>query len=139
MEEKVSEKHQTLLNIIEKSKESVRRCHNGEKEIDVITNDEEYYIALGMIYQMMVKYLINRPKNVHPLSRPLLDSQTNKKCIKAFINVFMKSNSPYVSGTWQGELIANTLSYKKEEVKVTVDDKINLMIGWISHFEDSLH
>lgn len=134
MEEKVSEKHQTILNIIERCKENIRRLEAGEEETDVITNDEEYYIALGMIYQMMVKHLINRPKNVHPLARPLLSALTNKGCIKAFINVFMKSDSPYVYGTWQGTLISETLSYKKEEVKITVDDKINLMIGWISHF-----
>lgn len=37
---------------------------------------------------------------------------------------------------WQGILISETLMYKDEEVKVTTDDNINLMIGWITYCND---
>lgn len=50
------------------------------------------------------------------------------------MNVYKKAETDSIAMTWQGILISETLMYKDEEVKVKVDDKINLMIGWISHF-----
>lgn len=34
---------------------------------------------------------------------------------------------------WQGILISETIMYKDEEVNLTDDDKINIMIGWITN------
>lgn len=134
MEENVSEKHQTILNIIERCKENVKRFNTGKKEIAVITNDEEYYLSLGMIFQLAVNYLIAKPQKRNLIARPLLNAKTNKECIRAFMNVYKKSDIDSMG--WQGVLISETLIYKDEEVKVTTDDNINLMIGWITYCND---
>ena len=134
MEEKVSEKHQTILNIIERCKENVERFNTGKKEIAVITNDEEYYLSLGMIFQLAVNHFIAKPQKRNLIARPLLDAKTNKECIRAFMNVYKKSDIDSMG--WQGVLISETLIYKDEEVKVTTDDNINLMIGWITYCND---
>lgn len=134
MEENVSEKHQTILNIIERCKENVERFNTGKKEIAVITNDEEYYLSLGMIFQLAVNYLIARPQKRNLIARPLLNAKTNKECIRAFMSVYKKSDIDSMG--WQGILISETLMYKDEEVKVTTDDNINLMIGWITYCND---
>lgn len=134
MNEKKSVKKQVILDIIERCKENIRRFDTGEEEIDVITNDEEYYIALGMIFQLMVNHLIVKPKRRNLVAKPLLNAKTNKECLRAFMNVYKKAETDSIAMTWQGILISETLMYKDEEVEVKVDDKINLMIGWISHF-----
>lgn len=134
MEEKVSKKHQTILNIIERCKENVERFNTGKKEIAVITNDEEYYLSLGMIFQLSVNHFIAKPQKRNLIARPLLDAKTNKECIRAFMNVYKKSDIDSMG--WQGVLISETLIYKDEEVKVTTDDNINLMIGWITYCND---
>lgn len=134
MDEKKSVKKQVILDIIERCKENIRKFDTGEEEIDVITNDEEYYIALGMIFQLMVNHLIVKPKRRNLVAKPLLNAKTNKECLRAFMNVYKKAETDSIAMTWQGILISETLMYKDEEVEVKVDDKINLMIGWISHF-----
>lgn len=134
MEEKVSKKHQTILNIIERCKENVERFNTGKKEIAVITNDEEYYLSLGMIFQLAINYLIAKPQKRNLIARPLLNAKTNKECIRAFMSVYKKSDIDSMG--WQGILISETLMYKDEEVKVTTDDNINLMIGWITYCND---
>ena len=134
MDEKKSVKKQVILDIIERCKENIRRFDTGEEEIDVITNDEEYYIALGMIFQLMVNHLIVKPKRRNLVAKPLLNAKTNKECLRAFMNVYKKTETDSIAMTWQGILISETLMYKDEEVEIKVDDKINLMIGWISHF-----
>lgn len=131
MEEKVSKKHQTILNIIERCKENVERFNTGKKEITVITNDEEYYLSLGMIFQLAVNHLIAKPQKRNLIARPLLDAKTNKECIKAFMSVYKKSDIDPLG--WQGILISETIMYKDEEVNLTDDDKINIMIGWITN------
>ena len=134
MDEKKSVKKQVILDIIERCKENIRRFDTGEEEIDVITNDEEYYIALGMIFQLMVNHLIVKPKRRNLVAKPLLNAKTNKECLRAFMNVYKKAETDSIAMTWQGILISETLMYKDDEVEVKGDDKINLMIGWISHF-----
>lgn len=134
MEENVSEKHQTILNIIERCKENVERFNTSKKEIAVITNDEEYYLSLGMIFQLAVNHLIAKPQKRNLIARPLLNAKTNKECIRAFMSVYKKSDIDSMG--WQGILISETLMYKDEEVKVTTDDNINLMIGWITYCND---
>ena len=134
MDEKKSVKKQVILDIIERCKENIRRFDTGEEEIDVITNDEEYYIALGMIFQLMVNHLIVKPKRRNLVAKALLNAKTNKECLRAFMNVYKKAETDSIAMTWQGILISETIMYKDEEVEVKVDDKINLMIGWISHF-----
>ncbi|MFR1686012.1 MAG: hypothetical protein ACLSVX_02375 [Massilimicrobiota timonensis] len=136
MDEKTSVKKQVILDIIERCKENIRRFDTGEKEVDVITNDEEYYIALGMIFQLMVNHMIVKPKRRNLIAKPLLNAKTNKECIRAFMNVYKKAETDSIAMTWQGILISETLMYKDEEVNVKTDDEINLMIGWISYCKD---
>ena len=131
MEEKNHNKSKAISNIIERCKVSVENFNKGKEDIEIIANDEEYYIALGMIYQMAVNNMPARPKQRNVVSRPLLNAKTNKECIKAFMSVYKKSDINPLG--WQGILISETIMYKDEEVNLTDDDKINIMIGWITN------
>lgn len=82
----------------------------------------------------MVNHLIVKSKRRNLVAKPLLNAKTNKECLRAFMNVYKKTETDSIAMTWQGILISETLMYKDEEVEIKVDDKINLMIGWISHF-----
>ena len=134
MEEKVSKKHQTILNIIERCKENVKNFNEDKKEVVVITNNEEYFLALGMIFQLAINNSIAKPQKRNLIARPLLDAKTNKECIRAFMNVYKKSDIDCMG--WQGVLISETLMYTDDKVNVTTDDNINLMIGWITYCND---
>lgn len=90
MEEKNHNKSKAISNIIERCKVSVEKFNKGKEDIEIIANDEEYYIALGMIYQMAVNNMPARPKQRNVVSRPLLNAKTNKECIKAFMSVYKK-------------------------------------------------
>ena len=134
MEEKTSKKHQTLLNIIERCKENVKNFNEGKKEVAVITNNEEYFLALGMIFQLAINNSIAKPQKRNLVARPLLNAKTNKECIKAFMNVYKNSDIDCMG--WQGVLISETLMYTDDKVNVTTEDNINLMIGWITYCND---
>lgn len=134
MEEKVSEKHQTILNIIDRCKENVKNFNEGKKEIAIITNNEEYFLALGMIFQLAINNSIARPQKRNLAARPLLNAKTNKECIRAFMNVYKNSDIDCMG--WQGVLISETLMYTDDKVNVTTEDNINLMIGWITYCND---